>query len=75
MSGKVDEGTRKKEEAEGKGRRTERGKGEGGPQAGPWEPQGGPREAPRIPQGGPRRPHEAPGAPTRSQYPVGDEKQ
>ena len=66
MCGKVDEGTRKKEEAEGKGRRIEGG-GKGGGQGGPKEPQGSPREAPERPQGGPRRPHEATGAARRPQ--------
>ena len=54
MSGKVDEGTRKKEEAEGKGRRTERGQGRRGtpgrPEGAPERPQGGPTDTPGRPQ-------------------------
>ena len=57
ISGKVDEGARKKEEAEGKGRRTERGQGRRGtpgrPEGAPRRPQGGPTDTP----GGP---HETP---------------
>ena len=64
MGGKVDEGIRKKEETEGKGRRIEGGGGgKGGVQGGSRDPQGGPREAPERSQCGPRRPREAPGAP------------
>ena len=54
MNGKVDEGTRKKEEAEGKGRRTERGQGRRGtpgrPVGAAGRPQGGPTDTPGRPQ-------------------------
>ena len=72
MSEIVDEGARKKEEADGKGRRTEKGQGgrgtPGRPEGAPGRPQGGPMETPG-------RPHEAPGAPTRSQDVPEDEIQ
>ena len=66
MCGKVDEGTRKKEEAEGKGRRIEGGGREGArealrsPRVAPGRPQSDPREAP----GGPARPQELPRDPS-----------
>ena len=54
MCGKVDEGTRKKEEAEGKGRRTERGLGRRGTpgrrEGAPERPQGGPTDTPGRPR-------------------------
>ena len=54
MSEIVDEGARKKEEAEGKGRRTERGQGKRGtpgrPEGAPGRPQGGPTDTPGRPQ-------------------------
>ena len=68
MGGKADEGIRKKEETEGKGRRIEGG---GGWKGGPREALGSPREAPGRPQsdprggpGGPARPQELPRDPS-----------
>ena len=68
MGGKVDEGIRKKEETEGKGRRIEGG---GGGKVGPREALESPREAPGRPEsdprggpGGPARPQELPRDPS-----------
>ena len=64
MSGRVDEGAREREEAEGKGRRTERGQGKRGtpgrPEGAPGRPQGGPTDTP----GDPTRPQELPRDPS-----------